>query len=62
ARWYGRWARIELPTESLQPNGQLSVDGRIGGSVGIPPIFYISGGRGKFLPFCLREGGVIQNY
>ncbi|KLR97042.1 hypothetical protein M674_13200, partial [Neisseria gonorrhoeae SK708] len=27
-----------------------------------PPIFYISGGRGKFLPFCLREGGVIQNY
>ncbi|ENX2067439.1 hypothetical protein ACDV91_001319, partial [Neisseria gonorrhoeae] len=22
-----------------------------------PPIFYISGGRGKFLPFCLREGG-----
>ncbi|ROV36750.1 hypothetical protein EGP44_11600, partial [Neisseria gonorrhoeae] len=21
-----------------------------------------SGGRGKFLPFCLREGGVIQNY
>ncbi|ENV1899431.1 hypothetical protein ACGLTD_001243, partial [Neisseria gonorrhoeae] len=27
-----------------------------------PPIFYISRGRGKFLPFCLHEGGVIQNY
>ncbi|KLR96691.1 hypothetical protein M683_13675, partial [Neisseria gonorrhoeae SK14515] len=23
----------------MQPNGQLSVDGRIGGSVGIPPDF-----------------------
>ncbi|RNK29249.1 hypothetical protein COH93_00535 [Neisseria meningitidis] len=24
-----------------------------------PPIFYISRGRGKFLPFCLHEGGVV---
>ncbi|ENX1741925.1 TPA: hypothetical protein ACFJDM_000936, partial [Neisseria gonorrhoeae] len=57
ARWYGRWARIELPTESLQPNRRFRVGGRIGGSVGIPPDFlHIGRTRQIFAVLFARRG------
>ncbi|HFB8398563.1 TPA: hypothetical protein ACFAUG_000890, partial [Neisseria gonorrhoeae] len=57
ARWYGRWARIELPTGSLQPNRRFRVGGRIGGSVGIPPDFlHIGRTRQIFAVLFARRG------
>ncbi|EPF9647153.1 hypothetical protein F1M26_000884, partial [Neisseria gonorrhoeae] len=52
-----RWARIELPTESLQPNRRFRVGGRIGGSVGIPPDFlHIGRTRQIFAVLFARRG------
>ncbi|ACF30085.1 putative phage associated protein [Neisseria gonorrhoeae NCCP11945] len=46
-----------MSTESLQPNGQLSVGGRIGGSVGIPPDFlHIGRTRQIFAVLFARRG------
>ncbi|ENX2908343.1 hypothetical protein AB1R64_001250, partial [Neisseria gonorrhoeae] len=57
ARWYGRWARIELSTGSLQPNRRFRVGGRIGGSVGIPPDFlHIGRTRQIFAVLFARRG------